>query len=331
MTQGENPHSAEASTRRILIVDAEAKHRGWLARIVRSIAATVDITDPDDLDFDPSLYDLVVIGRDGLSEDRRMALLELVGSSDRGTHPLLMASAEEGYLGLFQEFKTYGLTNLLARNGTVDAVELIVTMQKILTGDIFGIDKYFTWGVPVRSLTARSSEDRLAVVEAAREYAGDLRLSPRISERFCTVVDELVANALYTAPVDQAGNRRFSRQSRTSQVSLEPGEEIEVSFCCDGTHLGVSVVDQFGALDAEQCVSHLVRCFRRGEDQVDLEAGGAGLGVYLSFDALCQLIFNVQPRRRTEVIGLLAVAGSYRDIASRSKSFNIFVAAERAC
>jgi len=37
------------------------------------------------------------------------------------------------------------------------------------------------------------------------------------------------------------------------------------------------------------------------------------------------VIFNIVPGRRTEVIGLIDVAGTYRQSISAGKSFNLFV------
>src|SRR5690606_2874150 len=118
---------------RVLGVDADRKHRDWIVRIARSIAATVEIADASERSLDATAYDLVVIHRDGLPAQRRVDLLEQLRASRQRTHPLLIASANEGYLGLFQELRSYGLTNLLAKNEEVDSIELIVTMQKILS------------------------------------------------------------------------------------------------------------------------------------------------------------------------------------------------------
>lgn len=316
--------------RRLLIVDKERKHRAWLSRIARSIVTSVDVLD-EISSFNPSGYDLVLINRDGIEEADRMRILGGLRES-RGEagapHPLLISSAESGYQELFQECQAYGLMNLLARNGGgVDAVELIVTMQKILKDDIFGLEKYFPWGVPERKRTIRSSEERHEIVEEAEAYARDLKVPPRLCERFCTVVDELTTNALFDAPVDEEGNRLYAHMSRSQEVKMEPGKEAVVKLCCDAYHLGVSVEDQFGALDADECVGHLVRCFRKAEARMNEKQGGAGLGLYFSFDAMSHMVVNLAKGRRTEVIGLIDVQGTYRDFASRIKSFNSFVEA----
>jgi hypothetical protein len=325
------PHDARLD-RRVLVLDAEDKHRAWLSRIAHSVVTTVDVRTGCESSLDPTGYDLVVINRDGFSPvDRRKILSTLKEAregSKRTPHPLLVSSAKQGYQELFEECEVYGLTNLLAKNEEVDAVELIVTMQKILQNDIFGLEKYFPWGVPVRSLPLSSSADRREILREAEAYAQDLRVAPRLIEGFCVVIEELIANALFNAPVDENGKQRYAHLSRCETVTLRKGEEATVTLCCDAYHLGVSVADRFGGLDVTRCLAHLVRCFRKGADQVNDQPGGAGLGLYFSFDSLSHFVLNIAKGKQTEVIGLLSVQGSYREFANRSKSFNCFVEAQ---
>ena len=63
----------------------------------------------------------------------------------------------------------------------------------------------------------------------------------------------------------------------------------------------------------------------RGGDQIDQKDGGAGLGLYYIFESLNHLIVNVAPNRRTEMIGLMDISGTFRDFAERPKSLNVFI------
>ncbi|RYG65777.1 hypothetical protein EON77_18135 [bacterium] len=98
-----------------------------------------------------------------------------------------------------------------------------------------------------------------------------------------------------------------------------------MTLCCDGRRLGVAVRDPFGSLRADTVLDYLTRCFRRGPDQIDAKEGGAGLGLYFTFEALSHFVINVSPGRATEMIGLLDVSGTFKDFARRGKSFNMFV------
>ena len=95
------------------------------------------------------------------------------------------------------------------------------------------------------------------------------------------VVDEMVTNALYDAPIDREGRPRFAHLPRTEPVRLERGEEIHIQFCSDAQLLGVAVSDPFGALSKQVSLDYLSRCFARQsrplESRAALEAEVARL------------------------------------------------------
>src|SRR5262249_38880993 len=64
--------------------------------------------------------------------------------------------------------------HLIGRQNAVDEDELVVTTVKILSGDIFGMEKYLTWGVAVleRQVTGYENK-RLAIADVA-EYAREV-------------------------------------------------------------------------------------------------------------------------------------------------------------
>lgn len=72
---------------------------------------------------------------------------------------------------MFQEFEQYGLANVITRSGEVNPTELIVTLQKIRRRDIFGIEKYFAWGVEAQTRRVTASAQRAEVLEQAERYA----------------------------------------------------------------------------------------------------------------------------------------------------------------
>jgi hypothetical protein len=238
---------------------------------------------------------------------------------------LVISSVTDSYETLFAQLGRYGLTHLVAQNREASATELIVTIQKILRNDIFGIEKYFGWGVETTSTRIRLSDEKGAVVQSAVNFAADLDVHPRLVEKFATAADELITNAFYNAPVDAYGRPRFAHLPRSTPVELPPQEAVVVTTCCDGQTLGVSIVDSFGAMTREQSLHSLVNCLRNEGERPDRNKGGAGIGLYMTFDSLNQLVLNLAPGRKTEVIGLIDVRGNYRDFASRGKSFNIFL------
>jgi len=285
----------------------------------------VELTDSLQGIADLSSYALVAVHYDALSLQEQEGLLtDFVHRAGRPTLLLLsQRCAERDFARLFG---SRALTNMLVLNDTgLDVSDLLVTVQKIRHGEIFGLEKYFVWGVEPRSVWVGGSDEKYRVLDQITAYASSIGVAARLRSSIRTVADEFLANAIYNAPVDAVGTPRFAQQSRTLPVRLDPGEEIEVRFCCDGRRFGISTVDPFGSLSPERLQDYLARAFRRGDDQVNKGDGGAGLGFYQILDALSHFVVNIDRGFRTEMIGLLDVSGGYRGVASSGKSFNIFV------
>jgi len=317
--------STATPAHRVLVVDGDPAHLRWLSRITRSLLLDTDARDQlGELDPGGAGHGLLLVNHDALTPVDRAALKELGRHGGAKPRLLFFSRASSGRtfeaFGDLEEFHAFG--NLLGRDDVVDADELIVTLQKILRADPFGLEKYFAWGVERVTLELTSSADRARAISAAETYASGLGLNPRLVSQFGSVVDELVTNAFYDAPVDASGKPRYAHYDRRIDVTLEKDEHIRLTFCCDGRTLGISTSDPFGSLRRDQILASLSRCFRKGVDQIDDKEGGAGLGLYVVFNALSQFIVNLQEGVQTEVIGLMDIRS--RDAATRAKSLHIF-------
>jgi hypothetical protein len=212
----------------------------------------------------------------------------------------------------------------------INTTELLVTARKLLNADIFGIEKYFPWGVTPVSLVLRRSIEKYAAVSMAERYARQFSSNPRFVSEFALVVDEFLTNALFNAPVDAEGNRPFAHLSRSEDITMPPGHEVVLRMCSDGKRLGISCLDHYGSLAPERVLRYLAKGLRAGPDQMDQKQGGAGLGFFMVFRALSHLALNISPGKATEIIGLLDVRGTYRQFMQKSKSFNVFIDARTA-
>lgn len=312
---------------RLLLIDSNKAHLKWMARIIQSGISEVEVCPRVSTTSDGEPYDLVVMSYDVVDAD---LTAEQIMELRRG-HPevpfLLISSSKHIYPKLLTGYTDKGMMNILARRHREWARphDLVVTLQKLLRRDIFGLDKYFSqWGIEPVSMTVRNTADKRDVLARAHEYTADLRIHPRFVPQFLTVVDESISNALYNGPCDEQGVPRFAHLPRQSTVSLSNDEQITVTLRCDGTRIGVSVVDPFGSLTRDTIFDHLSKCFRRGRDQIDFDLGGAGIGLYVCFESLSHFVINLSAKQRTEVIGLIDVRGKYLDYVSGGKSFNVF-------
>ncbi|WP_141731611.1 7TM-DISM domain-containing protein [Oligoflexus tunisiensis] len=204
---------------------------------------------------------------------------------------------------------------------------LLVTVTKILSNDIFGLEKYLNWGVDVKEYIITSSQNRaqyLEVVESELTKAGIMTSHIRNATM---ITDEILMNAIYDAPVDRkTGLSKYNHLSRRVAVELEPTEYGKLRFAFDGSTIALSVDDPFGALKRETITRYLKSCFdgHFGKINEHEGKGGGGMGLFQIISTADLMITNIKPGERTEIIALINVIGKTQ-VRKRHGSFHYFV------
>ncbi len=310
---------------RCLIVDRNRRTAKQLGAALTGVAGEVEAQAELTALPDDGQYDLLCASLDSIPAEMHTAFLERFAGLDKRTK-LLLFSGRDDREHLVRLFDRYALTNLMAKNGEdFHTADVIVTARKVLTADVFGVEKYFSWGLTPRTLDITRSAQKHDVVEAVDAYGQELGIGGRFRQLLQTVADEFVTNALYNAPVDQDGAARYSHVDRKVAVALDRDEHVRVQYMSDGERMGIAVRDPFGSIEPQRILHYLAKCLRGGKDQVDQKRGGAGLGLYYVFDAVSHFVINIRPGLCTEMIGLTDMRGGYRKFAGRAKSFNLFV------
>lgn len=272
-------------------------------------------------------YDLMMVNFDPplRDDDKWIALFDRVGEKFPETKLVLHATAStEDYLSLMMS-RQY-LRNLIAKNDDpLEPDELIITAEKLLRGDLFGLQKYLMWGVEPYCVTIRDSFDKPKYIREVSDYATSLGCGERTLEMVETIVDEVVTNAIYNAPRNDDGTPKYAQLSRREQVVLDDHEVGELQFACDGEFIAIAQIDPFGALTQDTVVSYLNRCLVKGPKQFSEETGGAGIGLFRVFQSLSKFVVNIDPGKKTEVISLIDLRLSMRRFRQAAKSFHIFV------
>lgn len=240
----------------------------------------------------------------------------------------------EDYLPLLHERRF--VRNLIAKNNEpLEPEELITTAEKLLRGDLFGLEKYLLWGVSPLRIEVKDSREKHAYVREVAGAAERLGCNDRTIALVEGIADELITNAIFNAPRDAEGRSRYALLPRRQPVVLEPHEVGVLEFACDGNFIALSQSDPFGSLTQDTIVTYLNRCLvsrspLSPSDQVGMGSSGAGIGLHRVFQSLSKFIVNIDPGKRTEVIALIDLRLTMKKFRSMPKSFHIFIKPEVA-
>jgi hypothetical protein len=317
----------------ILFYDPDVRACRVAERALNATGSTVDVANTEaDLmtRIEANGYDLMMINFDPplRGSTRWTDVFDTVGAKFPRTKLVLHATAStEDYLPLMAS-RSF-LRNLIAKNDDpLEPDELIITAEKLLRNDLFGLQKYLLWGVEPYAVTIRDSSLKPTYIREVATYAASLGCNERTIEMIETVVDECVTNAIFNAPRTAKGEPKYKQLSRSETVVLEDHEVAELQFACDGDYIAISQIDHFGSLTRDTVVSYLNRCLVKGPQQFSDGSGGAGIGLYRVFHSLSKFVVNIEPGKKTEVISLIDLRMSMRRFRQAAKSFHIFVADE---
>ncbi|HEY5944310.1 MAG TPA: hypothetical protein VIV40_02415 [Kofleriaceae bacterium] len=197
--------------------------------------------------------------------------------------------------------------------------ELAITSEKLVTGDLFGLEKYLTGEPRIGERVVRNDVEKRAAIAEIGAWAEAVGARKPIVHRLASVIDELLMNALHDAP----------RESRPT-ISLTDNERSAiVRWGSDDQTIALSVSDGFGALRQRDVIDHVRRARdERGKpNPATNEEPGAGLGLYLVLANVASLIVNVDPGRQTEVVCLFDLARRDRRAIERGvRSLHVFQA-----
>lgn len=195
------------------------------------------------------------------------------------------------------------VTSLMVHDARFDDDEFIASATKALRGEVFGLQKYFPWGVTTFTMQISSYEMKTRAIDVLMRYAKLAGVRGPVRDRIQLVCDELMMNALYHAPTAEDGKELYEGRTVKELAKLEEVPAIEVQYGCSGRYFGVSVRDGGGSLTRKRLLDYLSRA-KSGAAHIETKAGGAGLGLISVLRSVSKLVFNLDPGSSTEVIAI---------------------------
>jgi hypothetical protein len=176
-----------------------------------------------------------------------------------------------------------------------------VTAQKLLSGDLFGIEKYLPPETPVRYARIHDFEERGQAIDTVLAFAEEERFRRQTRQAIGQVCEELLMNALYDAPVDELGRQIFADVDPHQRTQLGSPRPVSLRYAASEDQFAVAVRDRFGRLAKATILAYIHKCLK-STDQIDRKTYGAGLGLYMVANATAAYVVNVAHEVATEVI-----------------------------
>ncbi|TNF31551.1 MAG: hypothetical protein EP319_01770 [Deltaproteobacteria bacterium] len=165
-------------------------------------------------------------------------------------------------------------------------------------------------------------QDSSKISETIRETLGQIEFDncfSQIKDNLSQLINELLYNALFNAPTDDAGEQQFLEQDRKDHVSLDAAKAATLKIFNSEERIFTSVVDHYGSITKEVIDAHI------SKNEVSDKAGGAGIGLSLIYNNSHELIFVVEPGVQTEVISVINKYKRFKQNMQHVRSFHFFI------
>ncbi len=299
---------------RLVVAHPDRKAQRSLQRLVGATLCSVEVVADIDALAKP-VDDSTVVLIDAATAQARP---ELRG---RGAHAWITVPGEGNAPSdgaLTSALLTAGWDHVIAHPMPLLAEELLATVQKLIRRDVFGLEKYMAWGAEVRSYTLDDARARdVAVAELAKDVVA-VGLPDRVGSLVSVIADELIANALYAAPVDDHGTRIRVHDARDQARALSGRDVVTVRWATDARYLAIEIRDRWGSIITPAIASRLANAGKQAPAD-----GEGGMGLQLAYACCNQFVVGCAPGSLTEVITLLDVRYKPTELG-RSASFHAF-------
>ncbi len=215
--------------------------------------------------------------------------------------------------------------------------ELAIAVRRLVCNDVvpFSPRDFLQGGAIKREWSPRTTADIGLTLDDLGSRVEQVGADKRTARRVMGVAHEMLMNAMYDAPLDDAGRARFAGD-RTQVIDLDPRDAPRLLLATDGLSLVLQVSDRFGGLCREHVYDSLQRGFRSGDhdaqrdEGINQHSGGAGIGIHRIFSGSNATVFDVVSTRSTVVTAVFELDRPHRDLRAGPRSLHFFRRSESA-
>jgi hypothetical protein len=188
-------------------------------------------------------------------------------------------------------------------SGADDLGEWIVkTINSVLKPDITTINSLVKSDSSYLTLSINDSKHKDRLIQEFIEFFKSKNIRTRVLITIAEILDELITNALFNAPVAPKGQNIYRNTDRRWEVLLDKNESARVTCLLDNNNICISTKDPFGSLSIKTLYHHINKCNTKDKNQLDDKECSAGFGLYKIFRLASHFSVYVEPEKSTEFI-----------------------------
>jgi response regulator RpfG family c-di-GMP phosphodiesterase len=198
--------------------------------------------------------------------------------------------------------KEHDVSNIISKSIPFNFDEFNSIIKNLITEHIFGLENYMLSDYEVHGEFTITDSQQIVLVE---EQILELISKFNKPEPFVNMLlEELITNAIYHAPVDEYGHEKYVKHSN---VILAESETVKVIVGRDSEKYGVSVMDTSGKLTKDMVLYKIDRHLH-GEGLLDEN----GRGLHMSRLYSDRLILNIKKNHATEALFINFITQKYK-------------------
>lgn len=198
--------------------------------------------------------------------------------------------------------KEHNISNIISKSTPFNFDEFNSVVYSLVTENIFGLEKYMLPDYEITKSFDIKSSEQIAPIE--KQVIDEISKFHRPQLFVQILLEEIITNAIYHAPVDGSGKKKYEKHA---QVVLDDREKITLTLGRDSEKYGVAIMDPSGQLTKETVLFRLDRHIH-GEGLLDEN----GRGLHMSRMYADRLIINIKKNVATEVIFINYFDEKYR-------------------
>jgi diguanylate cyclase (GGDEF)-like protein/PAS domain S-box-containing protein len=239
---------------------------------------------------------------------------------DASAPPMLMLYQGGDSRGHEELFAANCWQNLLMSTGALGEEQATSMIRRLVHGGHLGIENNLRDGAAISTGSFRTGQEKDELLRGFEQFLERLGCSPSFTSRVITVADEFALNAIYSHPRPAAAE--VATGDAGGEVGRQPPSEpldksVTLAFGSDGKRVVVACRDSLGTLERFGVTASL----RRGiglQPRALSENAGLGIGLYVAFRYMDELLVTMHPGAATEIIGVASIDPSRRTRTSQS-------------